>query len=104
MELGTQVALVVAMVARIRQSWPRIDGAWVLVLALALSAVIVIAQYQHWGDVPNALQLAGRIVTVFFGAVGSASFANYLVQKHADALASSASTSSPPGPVSEVTS
>jgi len=95
MGLATQVALVIAIVARVRQSWPRIEGRWVLLLALALAMVVVLVPYEHWSALPSISQLAVRIVSVFLGAVGSASFANYVVQKHANAIVAARSTIPP---------
>ena len=95
MELATQMALVIAVVARIRESWPRIEGRWVLLVALALAVVLVLVQSETWGTMPSRIQLIVRIVSVFLGAVGSASFAKYIVHKHAAAIANTRAAAPP---------
>lgn len=80
-EMGSQVALVVALVALIRKYVPKVDGAVVLVVGAVVTALIVSASL-----VQDRFPMMLRGVQVLIGALGGTAFAQQMSDRHADAV------------------
>ena len=78
-ELGTQVALVVALVALVRKYVPKVDGWIVLVLGVACTGLVVFASM-----VPASMWM--RALQVLVGALGGTAFVGQLADRHAEAV------------------
>ena len=104
MEIGSQIAMTVALVAWVRQRVPAVDGWLVVAVSIAAAAAVVILM----GEGGPPLAVAKRVLEVVVGAVGGVSFLHAALEKHAEATASAqivaANSIAPPAPAPEVLS